>query len=106
MVPARVDRVPACLLLDTDSVCTDEALDAAWGYGARGIIRYVGFGMKPWPGDLDLEERDRILTRRPFGLMVVQHPRSAVWTPTALMGRSDGDAAVRHTLGAGILPQT
>ena len=112
MIDAEVRPVPlGTRLLDCDVPLTQQALSEAWEDGWRGIIRYVGFGVKPWPGDLTLKERDLILGFQPrvvgaagFGLMVVQHPRTALWTPTDAWGRSDGDAAVTQALGAGYLP--
>lgn len=104
MLDAIVAPVPAgTLLLDTDEVLTDEALDLAWAAGYRGVIRYVGFGVKPWPGDITLGERDRAL-RKGFGLQIAQHVRRGIWMPTETMGSSDGDAAATHSLSAGYLP--
>jgi hypothetical protein len=101
---AKVAPVPpGTLLLDTDQVVSEAALDQAWAHGVRGILRYVGFGLRPWVGDLTLGERDRILARG-MGLMVVQHVRDDPWMPTEAWGISDGDAAVRHALAAGYLP--
>jgi len=103
--------VPSCTLLDTDRVLGEEALDAAWAYGARGIIRYVGYGVKPWGGDLELPERDRILAPvgasgkpRGFGLVVVVHPPLRLWTPSGVMGQEHGQNGSRHALAAGYLP--
>lgn len=104
MRDARVVPVPSgTILLDTAQVVSEAALDQAWAQGIRGIIRYVGFGLRPWVGDLTLGERDRILARG-MGLMVVQHVRDDPWMPTEAWGISDGDAAVRHALAAGYLP--
>lgn len=104
MIDAKVAPVPeGTILLDTDQVVTDAAMTIAWNAGVRGIIRYVGFGLRPWVGDLSLGERDRILERG-MGLMVVQHPREALWMPSESLGRSDGEAAARHASAAGYLP--
>lgn len=94
---------PGTILLDTDEVVSDAALHLAYASGVRGIIRYVGFAIRAWKGDLTIDERDRILEAG-MGLMVVQHVRRAVWTPSEALGNSDGDAAVRHALAAGYLP--
>jgi hypothetical protein len=101
---AIVEAVPlGTILLDTDEVVSDAALRLAHAAGVRGIIRYVGFALKPWKGDLTIDERDRILDAG-MGLMVVQHVRKAVWTPSEALGIVDGDAASRHALAAGYLP--
>lgn len=104
MRDAVVAPVPeGTILLDTNEVVSDAALRLAFASGVRGIIRYVGFVLKPWKGDITLDERDRILEAG-MGLMVVQHVRNALWTPSEGLGIADGDAAVRHALAAGYLP--
>jgi len=100
VIAVRAEKVPeGSILLDTDTPVTDAALDAAWEYGATGIIRYVGFGKTRGPLDISPAERDLIVTpkrSRRFGLLLVQHVRFDPWMPSEEMGHDDGEAALIH----------
>lgn len=83
---------------------TDTKLDAIHAgrlasAGYHFCVRYLSLGAAQ-PGDLDAQEVQVIIPS--LALMAVQHVREPGWIPNALMGRADGEAAVKNALRAGI----
>lgn len=101
-MPAIVEPVPDCFLLDTDRKLTRVEMQAALSAGAKGLIRYVGFGTQPGKDDIDAEELSDAMFLG-LGVMLVQHVRNEGWHPSALMGETDGVVACRHAKAAGYL---
>jgi hypothetical protein len=101
-MPAIVEPVPDCFLLDTDQKLSRSAMQAALNCGAKGLIRYIGLGMNPGAEDIDAEELSDAMFMG-LGVMLVQHVRFEGWHPSALMGETDGTVACRHAKAAGYL---
>ena len=94
-----VEAVPDCLLFDTAEKLALEDYELLARAGFRGGLRYVGFNAAPEPEDIDAEEMDAALSAG-LGMMIVQHVREGLWTPSAALGASDAVNGMRHAKAA------
>lgn len=97
---ARVATAVESLGFDCAAKLTDERVKKAYEAGYRFVVRYVGLGPNPHPGDLDRKELDLILDAG-LALMVVQHVRYPGWHPNKSLGRQDGATAALFARMAG-----
>jgi hypothetical protein len=85
---------------DTDTIITAANAQNFFNDGYSFCLRYISLGSEA-SGDLTYAEAYNILESG-LALMVVQHVRSAGWSPTGSLGTQDGTNAVNNCKSIGL----
>ncbi len=103
-IRCRVAQAPPGLIgFDTIDVLDDARARNYVARGFRFCVRYVPFDDRSEFVDLTAEEAQTIVDSG-LGLMAVQHPLDAGWTPSRELGQGFGQSAARHAGEAGLPP--